>query len=464
MKMAPGEEIFTSRRFEPSPSIANDIVTEDSAAMQFVDLHGKSLRYCHSSGGWYRWNGVYWERDQTGCAFQWARELARQLGEDQDKRSRYITNKTSFASGVERFCKSDPAVAVTIDYWDRDPWLLGTPGGTVDLRTGVLCDSRHEDGITRSTSVAPADRANCPLWLRFLNEATGGDAELIRFLQQWCGYCLAGITREHALVFVYGPGGNGKSVLINIVTSILFNYATTAAMDTFTASHSDKHPADLAMLRGARLVTASETEEGRAWAESRIKQMTGGDPITARFMRQDFFTYTPQFKLTIIGNHKPVLHNVDDAARRRFNIVPFVLQPATPDRQLEAKLAGEAGAILRWMIDGCLDWQAHGLVRPASVTAATEAYFSDQDLMGQWIEDACEIQLGNPRIWDKSSEMFDSWTDYSHKAGEPPGSKKAFGQAMQRRGFEPYRVPNLGTRAFRFVRLKSAGSHERRDA
>ena len=172
---------------------------------------------------------------------------------------------------------------------------------------------------------------DCPRWLKFLDETTNGDAGLIRFLQQWCGYALTGITREHALVFVYGPGGNGKTVFLNVVNEILNDYATVAAMDTFTASKTDKHSTDLAMLHGARLVTASETEEGRAWAEARIKQITGGDRVTARFMRQDNFTYVPQFKLMIIGNHKPVLHNVDEAAQRRFHIVPFMIRPETPD-------------------------------------------------------------------------------------------------------------------------------------
>jgi len=306
---------FSKTRFEPSSPV-NDIVTEDSAAVSFVEQHGNELRFCHSSGAWFRFNGVTWQRDQTGIAFQWARELARKLAEDQDERKRYITHKTAFASGVERFAKVDPKIAVTIEYWDADPWLLGTPAGTVDLRTGLLRDSLQDDGITKSTAVAPLQE-DCLRWLRFLSETTGDDAELIRLLQQWCGYSLTGLTREHALVFVYGPGGNGKSVFLNVVASILKDYGTTAAMDTFNASHGDRHPTDLAMLRGARLVTASETEEGRAWAESRIKQMTGGDRISARFMRQDFFEFTPQFKLMIVGNRKPVLRNVDDAARRR---------------------------------------------------------------------------------------------------------------------------------------------------
>ncbi len=324
-------------RYEPSPR-ANDIVTEDSAGYLFVERYGDDIHYCHSTGAWFKWNGIRWQRDLTCAIFEQARRLSRELGEDQDERGRKVIGKTSFAAGVERYARSDEKVAVTIDYWDRDPWLLGTPGGTVDLTSGRLRDSIRSDGLTKSTMCAP-QTTGCPLWLRFMTETTGNDGALIRFLQQWCGYALTGMTREHALVFVYGPGGNGKSVFLNVVTAILGDYARTSAMDTFTAAHGDKHPTDLAMLRGARLVTASETEEGRPWAEARIKQLTGGDRIAARFMRQDFFEFTPQFKLMIVGNHKPVLHNVDDAARRRFNIVPFMRKPETPDRELEQKLA-----------------------------------------------------------------------------------------------------------------------------
>jgi putative DNA primase/helicase len=351
---------------EPT-SPKKQVVTEDSAALQFVDLHGDKMRYCHSTGAWFRFNGVSWTKDETWFVFQQIRELNRNLAK-QDKKSG--VSKTSFAAGVERFAKVDQRVAVTFENWDADPWLLGTPGGTVDLRTGELRESRRQDGVTKLTSVAP-DVSECPLWRKFLDEATNNDDEMIVFLQQWCGYCLTGITREHSLVFVHGGGGNGKGVFLNVVSNILNDYAVTAAMDTFTASRNDRHSTELAMLRGARLVTASETEEGRAWAEARIKQMTGGDPITARFMRQDFFTYKPNFKLTIIGNHKPVLRNVDDATRRRFLIVPFRHKPEKPDRELEQKLMAEAPAILQWMIEGCLDWQAKTLVKPQSVLDET---------------------------------------------------------------------------------------------
>ncbi len=224
--------------------------------------------------------------------------------------------------------------------------LLGTPAGVVVLRSGVLRPAGRSDYITRQTAVAPDLSAEQTLWHRFLDEATLGDTGLQRFLQQVAGYCVTGDVREHALLFVYGPGGNGKSVYLNVLAGVMGDYAMTAAMNTFTASVTDKHPTDLAMLQGARMVSASETGEGRAWAESRIKQMTGGDPIRARFMRQDFFEYRPQFKLVIVGNHKPLLRNVDAAARRRFNIIPFVHTPPAPNRQLEKKLKREWPAIL----------------------------------------------------------------------------------------------------------------------
>ena len=442
----------SSKAKKPPPS--NDILTEDSAALEFARLYADRLRYCHSIGAWFQWDGFAWRQNVTKLARHWARELARRLSQDEPAKTRYVANKAGFAIAVESLAQGDPTLAVTSEAWDGDPWLLGTPGGIVDLQTGRLHDPRPEDGITKLTAIAPTPSIDCPQWLAFLDQATGGDKELIRFLQQWAGYCLTGLTREHALVFVYGPGGNGKSVFLNVLTGILAAYATTAAMDTFTASKGDKHPTDLAMLRGARLVTASETEEDRAWAEARIKQMTGGDPITARFMRQDFFTFVPNFKLTIVGNHQPMLRNVDDAARRRFNIVPFTRKPARPDRQLEVKLQAEWPGILRWMIAGCLDWQANGLVRPSSVVSATEAYFVEQDLFGQWIADECKIE---PAAWSPSADLFESWSKYARAAADEPGRGKAFGAAMRRKGFADKRVQ--GMRGWAGIRVKSEGQN-----
>jgi putative DNA primase/helicase len=186
-------------------------------------------------------------------------------------------------------------------------------------------------------------------------------------------------------------------------------------------------------------VTASETEEGRAWAEARIKSLTGGDPISARFMRRDFFTYTPQFKLIVIGNHKPVLHNVDEAAKRRFNIVPFTLKPAKPDRELEQKLMQEAPGILQWMIQGCLDWQQNGLTRPTCVIEATAEYFGDQDLFRHWLDEDCICEPGNSDLSEASSVLFKSWSDYAKAAGNKPGTASTFKDNLISGGFKFYK-------------------------
>ena len=289
------------RRLEPVPPI--DVITEDSVALMFVDRYRGQLLFDHDLKTWFVWDGRRWRHDKTTLAFEFARQLARELTLDQSPKSRMAANKVSFANGVERFGRSDRAFAVDSSEWDPNQFLLGTPDGTLSLRDGTLQTALPEHRITKLTATSPADTADCPLWLNFLEEATGCDRQLIRFLQQLCGYCLTGSVREHAMVFVYGGGGNGKSVFINTVNSILNEYGTTAAADTFTANRGDKHPTELARLKGARLVTASETEKGHAWAEARIKALTGGDRIAARFMRQDFFEFAPTFKLIIVGNH-----------------------------------------------------------------------------------------------------------------------------------------------------------------
>jgi putative DNA primase/helicase len=437
-----------------------EIITEDAAALSFAERHRDQLRFDHDMGKWFVWTGNYWRRERTKLAFAWARELARELAQNHALKGRVVCGKTAFAAGVERFAQADRAFAVTADLWDRHPYLLGCPDGTVDLYRGEMRAPAAEDFITKVTAVSPAALADCLLWRRFLHEASGGDVELVEYLQRFCGYLLTGDTREHALLFVYGPGGNGKTVFLNTVAAILGDYACVAAMETFTYSANDRHPTDLAMLRGARLVCATETEEGRAWAESRIKQLTGGDPISARFMRQDFFTYVPVFKLVFIGNHKPGLRNVDDAVRRRFNIVPFEHKPPTPDKGLEDKLRAEWPQILRWMIDGCLAWQKHGLARPAIVAEATEQYFAEQDVIRTWVAECCET--GHKAYSETSANLFKSWSAYALDSGEKPGSRKWFCQALENLGFP--RTRNEHGRRHDGIRLKLAVSHHEPEA
>jgi len=432
-------------RSHASRSLGIDI-SEDTVALRFTAEYGDRARFDHDVGKWFDWTGDHWRLDATGIVTDRCRRLAREMTEGLEARLCRQARRAIFVSGVERLARHDPAHAVQQDGWDTDPFLLGCPDATVDLKTGKVLSPDARDLITKRCAVAPSDRQDCPRWIAFLAETAGDDPPMTRFLQQVCGYCLTGSTQEHALFFFYGPGGNGKSVFLNTICRIAGDYATVAAMDTFTASQHDRHSTELAMLRGARIVTASETEEGRPWAESRIKALTGGDPITARFMRQDNFTFRPEFKLLIAGNHKPVLRNVDDAARRRFNIIPFTRKPRTPDPELESKLRAEWPGILRWMIDGAIDWQVNGLVRPDAVVVETNAYFETQDTFGQWLEDECTIETGNTYRWEPAADLFQAWKTYADARGEAPGTQKAFGDRMASRGFESSRHTLRGRR------------------
>lgn len=411
-------------------------VSEDTIALAFTHQHGGSLLFDHNAGRWFRWDGAHWLMDETDLAFDYARLLARELGEGKRAMGRAAT-----ASGVEKLARADRAHAVTSAVWDADPYLLGTPSGTIDLRTGILSDPDRSLRITKLTGAAPA-HGEPSLWIKFLMDSLGGDQDMIDFLQLWCGYSLTGLTSAHALLFIYGPGGNGKSVFLNTVTSIMGDYAVTAAMETFAESRNDRHSTELAMLRGARLVTASETEEGRAWAEARIKALTGGDPITARFMRMDNFTFRPQFKLTIAGNHAPALRNVDEAMRRRFNIAPFVIKPANPDRALEEKLKEEWPQILAWMIAGARKYLAGGLTRPEAIARATDEYFAEQDVFGRWLTERCNLRSG---AFEAASKLYGDWEAYAKANGEVPGTAKSFGAAMRKRNLYAKSSRLLGT-------------------
>jgi P4 family phage/plasmid primase-like protien len=287
--------------------------------------------------------------------------------------------------------------------------------------------------------------------MHFLARITDQNSELQRFSQRMSGYALTGITREHALFFPYGTGANGKSVFITTISNVMSDYAKTAPMEAFTASTNEHHPTDLAGLQGARLVTATEVEDGKHWAESKLKRLTGGDKIAARFMRQDFFEFAPQFKLIIAGNHKPGLRAVDEAIRRRINLIPFTvtIPEEERDKDLTEKLRVESGGILQWMIDGCLDWQQQGLNPPAVVREATEDYFAGEDAIGRWLEERCDI---DPTHSSAIGDLFENWRGWCYRNAEPDCSQKRFSQYLEARGFA--RERSADTRGFRGLTLK----------
>ncbi len=423
----------------------------DEAARRFAEMFAGTL--LHDGATWYGFDGAIWRRER-GVTRQ-VRDALRKTGHDDPW--------PGLVAAVEQLARSEPALASTGE-WDPDPFLLGTPGGTVDLATGALRPADPADRITRSTSVAPAETSDCPLWRRFLQEAmaetTGGDAALQTFLQRFLGYALTGETCEHALLFGLGEGGNGKSVFVNTVRGLFGDYAAVAAPDLFAQGAERRagkaHSTEIAMLAGARLVTASETEEGRTWADGRLKLLTGGDPVTARFLAQDHFTFTPRFKLLVVGNHMPVLRTVDAALRRRLCIVPFAHQPAVPDRRLEAKLRAEWPAILRWMIEGCSAWAAEGpdggLGRPAAVATATDTYLAGQDLVAQFLAEWCDRA---PTCLETAGDLFAAWCAFARTLGEPPGTQRRLAARLARHGLTREHLHHA--RVYRGVRLLREG-------
>lgn len=322
-------------RSEFSRSVADMAqYADDALALTFTKQHGEDLRFTAEWGLWNLWDGHVWRTDSTLAVFDLARKVCRKESascEDKRLAPRIASAQTVYA--VERLARADRLHAAAVEQWDADPWLLNTPGGVVDLRTGRLREAVREDHCTKICAATPGGQ--CPQWLVFLERITGGNRELQSFMQRVAGYALTGETREQALFFLYGTGANGKSVFLDTISRIMGDYATTASVETFIDSKIQSHPTDLAALRGARLVTAIETEEGRRWAESKLKALTGGDRIAARYMRQDFFEFVPQFKLLVAGNHKPGLRTVDEAIRRRFNLIPFTITIPPAERDLE---------------------------------------------------------------------------------------------------------------------------------
>ncbi|WP_081025868.1 phage/plasmid primase, P4 family, partial [Ralstonia solanacearum] len=426
--------------------------TEDALALAFTRRYHRDWRYVAAWGRWLVWDGHRWRTEDTLAATDLIRNVCRNAAVNADNPKLAAKLATSgTVGGVERLARADRRHAATTGEWDADPWLLNTPGGVVDLRTGRQRAHDRADRMTKITTATPG--GDCPTWRQFLAEVTGGDAELQAYLQRMAGYALTGSTQEHALFFLYGTGANGKSVFVNTLATILGDYAVNAAMDTFMETRADRHPTDMAGLRGARFVAAIETEQGRRWAESKVKNLTGGDKISARFMRQDFFEFFPQFKLFVAGNHKPAIRNIDEAMKRRLHLIPFTITvpPERRDKHLQQKLLAERDGILAWAIQGCLDWQRLGRLQPPQqVLDATEEYFEAEDALGRWLDERC-VREANAKTL--TAELFNDWKQWADSSGEFVGSQRRFSDLLITRGVEKWRN-TAGLRGFRGVSLK----------
>lgn len=412
-------------------------LSEDETALRFTAYH-RDLLWCQVWGKWLVWDGNAWKFDETVHVFDLIRIFCRSgsktIGKTDADRRR--AQSASFVAAVEKLCRSDRKYAAVADQFDADDWVLNTPSGIIDLRSGTVAEPEPTHYCTRMTAVEPD--GDCLRWREFLSEVTDCDDELIDYLQRMIGYCLTGSTREHSLHFLYGTGGNGKTVFLDTIIGLMGDYAKSAPMETFTESRNDRHPTELAMLQGARLVVAQETEQGKRWAQSRIKALTGGDKVVARYMRQDFFEYKPKFKLLVAGNTKPKLDTVDEAMRRRFHIVPFTVQiaPNKRDRDLIEKLQLEWPGIMAWAVEGCLQYQEKGLAPPASVIEATRAYLESQDVFREWLDTECT--LGQDK-WERPTMLFNSWRRFAEASRERVGERSVFKERLEAAGFQQRR-------------------------
>jgi putative DNA primase/helicase len=379
--------------------------------------------WCIDQNSWYtRAASGVWERDRLNMVRgEIIKAASKANPSDTGAWARY------FQSVAECF----DGLVINSEDWDAHMWAFGAPDDVYDLIEGTHIDRLLDLQITKRVGVRPGGKTT--LWEAFLLEAARGDAEVVSFLKRWAGYSLSGSTKEHCILFIHGPGGNGKSVFVDTIRYAWGEYAKTLPMDALMESKGDRHPAEIAMLKGARLAIANETQEGRKWDDAKLKQLTGGDVVVARHMRQDWFEFAPVFKLLVVGNHAPQIAVVDDAMRRRLCMVPFTNRPATPDPDLGAKLREEAGGVLRWAMEGFEEWSTLGGLRPPeSILKATAGYLDDQDTVGAWLQD-CTIK--NEGSFVSSAHIMASWSHWCREAGTHPKSMKRLGPDLKGRGY-----------------------------
>lgn len=424
-------------------------LTDVGNAMRLVRLHGRDLRYIPEFRKWLVWNGGRWLIDEDGEIMRRAKDTAAAIYVEAKNASEAgeqgMANKMASHAGrtqsanrikaMIELAKSEPGIPVRTTELDQDSYLLGVTNGVVNLRTGALRKPRQEDHLTKQAMVAYDPKAQAQLFLSFLERIMDGNLALVDFLQRAIGYSLTGDTGEQCLFFLYGSGANGKSTLLNAIKELLGDYAMQCPAETLMVKQGGGNiPNDIARLRGARFVATSETEDGRRFAESMIKQLTGQDTIAARFLFGEYFEFVPNFKIWLGANHKPVIRGDDYAIWRRIRLVPFTvtIPPDERDKNLPAKLRDEYPGILAWAVQGCLEWQRHGLNPPPEVLAATEEYKSEMDLIGKWVEECC-VTTSNATA--KASTLYGSYKHWVEDNGGFPLSSTKFGLKLGDKGF-----------------------------
>jgi len=408
-------------------------------------LYAERLRYDHDRGAWLLWDGARWRPDKKGEVTSLAVEAARRRGEtafeilDLDLAKRTERWALGSENGVRlrealKHAANLRPVSIEHDELDADPWLLGCPNGVLDLRTGTLRSAGPNDLITCVTGVPFEPQAQAPRWERFLQEICLGDVELVECLARAAGYSLTGITREQVIFICLGDGANGKSTFLNTLGAVLGDYAGHATPGCFEQPrYSETASNDVAMLAGKRLVTVEETGENRCLYEQRVKQMTGGDPITARFLYREHFTFFATFKLWMATNHRPRIIGTDNGIWRRVREIPFRASfQGREDLDLASTLTAELPGILAWAVRGCLAWQREGLGLPSAVSEATADYRDESDPLRRFLAECVDK---NPGARVSATALYSAYADWSHREGAGLITQTRFGRRLDHLGY-----------------------------
>ena len=429
--------------------------TDLGNAERFVDKHGESFRYCFPRKKWLAWDGKRWAIDQSGRVMRAAKATVNSMwhaswAEGKGDVVRQFVSRSSNKKSLEAMvglATSERGIPVMPDDLDRHPWLLNCANGTVDLRTGERRPHTPADMLSVLCPTAYQPNADCPTWEGFLHGVLQ-TKDLVDFMQRMMGYCLTGDVREQLLLIFYGCGSNGKTTFLNgFMDALGPDFSMQAARGLLLAKRADAHPTELADLFGKRFVVCAETDDGKRLAEATVKQLTGGDRIRARRMKEDFWEFTPTHKVVLCTNHKPEVQGTDHAIWRRLALVPFGVQFWNPDRgetgpdelrqdkTLSKKLRAEREGILAWAVRGCLEWQANGLQVPHEVRAATDHYRRDQDTIAAFLSEQC---LKDTQCSVQSTSLYNSYATWAERSGEFKLSQKKFGGQMTERGFDRY--------------------------
>ncbi|WP_354186966.1 phage/plasmid primase, P4 family [Arthrobacter sp. UYCu712] len=441
--------------------------SDDGNAQALIDQYGDRLRYCAERGRWLAWDGHVWNWQQAGGGYarELAKDIARSLPDSGTEAQNHKRRALSARGTTDMLAQAqtDTRITVTIDDLDAHPWELNTPGGIIDLRTGQLRASDPAKLHTMMTSCTPDFDADPAMWLRFLSQ-TFPLQDLVDYMQRLVGYSAVGEVREHLLPFAYGNGGNGKGVFLEALVAVLGDYATTSPNGFLMASNYAPHTTEIARLAGKRMVLASEVNEDDRFDEAKVKQLAGGDSLTARFMRQDDFTFRPSHQIWLMGNHQPAVESGGHSFWRRLRLIPFTHTVADENRieDLQGILARQHGpAVLAWVAKGAAAYAQVGLQEPGGVKAATEDYAHSVDTVGRFLEEECELHTGDaaPHFATTVSALRQAYDRWCADNGETPLKGRAFQTQLQRAGIlTGTKAPRAsgGVRMYGGVTLNSA--------